>query len=119
MKYLFIMLCTCLASCSGDFINHSLKMEKIGDCSQQPAPINMISNINGEHYVFDYCVEDNFDGKDYKVERKGDSLLVSFPGAATSTKKALYKLTLDIDAKPAYHHIILGDKELTIVPAER
>ncbi|MEP6675809.1 MAG: hypothetical protein ABJA78_11660 [Ferruginibacter sp.] len=120
MKYLSIIGIACLLnSCSDSFINHTLKAEKIGDCSQQKAPINMNSNINGERYEFDYCIEDPFDGKNYKIERKGDSLIVSFPEAVAAGKKALYKLTLDVDAKPAYHHIILGDKDLTIVPAER
>jgi len=77
----------------------------------------MVSNINGERYEFQYCVEDGFDGKNYTIERKGDSLLVKFP--ATTKKTALYKLILDIDAKPAYHHITLGDQTLEIVPAER
>ena len=91
--------------------------EKIGECNQQTVPVKMISNINGERYEFQYCVEDGFDGKNYTVERKGDSLLVKFP--ATTKKTALYKLILDIDAKPAYHHITLGDQTLEIVPAER
>jgi hypothetical protein len=120
MKYKLTILLTCIlfASCSDSFINHELKTEKAGDCGSERPPIKMISNINGERYEFSYCVEDGFDGKNYKVERKGDSLLVSFPGA-TASKKAMYKMTLDIDAKPAYHHILLGDKVVEVIPAER
>ncbi len=118
MKYFLILTTIFLfSSCSNAFINHELKAEKIGDCAVQPAPIKMISNINGERYEFNYCLEDGYDGKNYSVERKGDSLVVSFPKAAGKT--ALYKLILDIDAKPAYHHIVLGDKTLEISPAER
>lgn len=118
MKYvLFSATILLLSSCSNAFINHKLKVEKIGDCALQPEPIKMISNINGERYEFNYCLEDGYDGKNYSVERKGDSLVVSFPKAAGKT--ALYKLILDIDAKPAYHHIILGDKTLEVSPAER
>ena len=116
MKYLLVLVLF-LSSCSNAFINHELKAEKIGDCDLQPAPIKMISNINGERYEFNYCLEDDYDGKTYSVERKGDSLVVSFPKAANKT--ALYKLILDIDAKPAYHHIVLGDKTLEVSPAER
>ena len=116
MKYLLVLVLF-LSSCSNAFINHDLKAEKIGDCALQSAPIKMISNINGERYEFNYCLEDGYDGKNYSVERKGDSLVVSFPKAANKT--ALYKLILDIDAKPAYHHIVLGDKTLEVSPAER
>lgn len=120
LKLLTIVLASSLAfaSCSDSFINHELKAEKAGDCAGTTPPVKIISNINGERYEFEYCVEDGFDGKNYKVERKGDSLLVVFPGAS-SAKKALYKLTLDIDAKPAYHYILLGDKEVRVVPMDR
>jgi len=82
-------------------------------------PVKMISNINGERYEFQYCLSDGFDGKNYTIERSGDSLLVKFPIATGKT--ALYKLTLDIDAKPAYHHITLGagGQTITVLPAER
>ena len=106
-----------LTSCSDAFINHKMTAEKIGDCNQQTVPVKMISNINGERYEFQYCLEEGFDKKNYTIERKGDSLQVKFP--ATNKKTVLYKLTLDVDAKPAYHHITLGDQTLEIVPAER
>ena len=118
MKYLLTAtIIFLLSSCSDSFVNHELKAEKIGDCSQQVAPVKMISNINGERYEFDYCLNEGFDEKTYTVERKGDSLVVSFPTAGNKT--ALYKLILDIDAKPAYHHIVLGNKTLEVSPAER
>ena len=106
-----------LSSCSNSFINYELKAERIGECTEQRMPVKMISNINGERYEFDYCLNEAFNAKDYKVERKGDSLIVSFP--KPEAKTALYKLILDIDAKPGYHHILLGDKLLEIVPSEK
>ena len=118
MKYIFFLISiTLLVSCSDSFINHSLKANRIGNCSDQVSPIKMVSNINGERYEFENCLEDGFNIKNYTIERKGDSLLVHFP---TSPKnKALYKLILDIDAKPGYRHITLGDRTLEIVKAER
>ena len=104
------------ASCSDSFINHKLKAERIGDCTTDVGSINMLSNINGEQYSFNECLPDGFDGKGYTVERKGDSLIVSFPAAQEVTKKAMYKLTLDIDAKPAYHHILLNGRKVEVVP---
>lgn len=118
MKYIsLIAIIVWLASCSDSFINHELKAERIGECTQQRNAVKMISNINGERYEFEYCLEENYNGKDYKVERKGDSLVVSFPVA--TTKAAKYKLTLDIDAKPTYHHILLGDKLIEVSLIER
>jgi len=119
MRYAVIITCCCLFfSCSDSFINHDLKFEKTGNCTGVLQPVKMISNINGERYEFVSCMDDGFDGKNYKVERKGDSILVSFP--KTSGKaQAQYNLVLDIDAKPNYHHIILDGQELTIVPSER
>ena len=63
-------------------------------------------------------MDNDFDGKGYTVERKGDSVIVSFT-KTTGKKQAEYNLILDIDAKPNYHHIILDGQELTIVPSER
>ena len=116
MKYLFVLVIF-LSSCSNSFINKKLQAEKIGDCSNETAPIKMTGNINGERYEFNYCLDEGFDGKDYTVERSGDSLLVKFP--APVKKTALYKLILDIDAKPAYHHIKLGGQTLEIVPTDK
>lgn len=113
-----IICCSLLFSCSDSFINHELKFEKAGSCTGIPQPVKMISNINGERYEFVSCMDDGFDGKNYKVERKGDSILVSFP-VTTGKQHAQYKLILDIDAKPSYHHIILDGQELSIVPSER
>lgn len=119
MKYAkLITVCCLFFSCSDSFINHDLEYEKVGDCAAISESIKMISNINGERYEFYSCIDEGFDGKNYTVERKGDSVIVNFPKTAAN-KKALYKLILDVDAKPPYHHIILDERELTIVPAEK
>ncbi len=119
MKYVFILISSCfLFSCSDSFINHEVKSEKLGDCTDYSGTINMISNINGERYEFFSCIDDGFDGKNYTLVRKGDSVIVDFPKTATQ-KKSLYKLILDVDAKPNYHHIILDGREVTVVPAEK
>jgi argonaute-like protein implicated in RNA metabolism and viral defense len=115
--FLTITTIALLSSCSNSFINHELKAAKIGNCSNEVTPIKIISNINGERYEFEQCLDEGFDSKNYTVERKGDSLVVSFPKAAGKT--ALYNLILDIDAKPAYRSISLGGRTLSIKPAER
>ena len=119
MKYMIIILsCFLLFSCSDSFINHELKSEKVGDCTDFSQTINMISNINGERYEFLSCIDDGFDGKNYTLVRRGDSVIVDFPKTAAH-KRSLYKLILDVDAKPNYHHIILDGREVTVVPAEK
>jgi hypothetical protein len=120
MKYILSVIAVIfLYSCSDSFINHSLEAEKSGDCNSEPAAVKMISNINGKRYEFHYCLNEGFTEKDYTVERSGDSLLVKFPRA--SGKQFSYKLTLDIDAKPSYHYITLGEggQTINVGPAER
>lgn len=120
MKYIVsAIVIIFLSSCSDSFINHSLKAEKAGDCNNEFVAVKMISNINGERYEFYYCLDEGFDKKDYTVERNGDSLLVKFP--KSGGKQASYKLTLDIDAKPAYHFITLGEggQTINVVPVQR
>ena len=119
MKYLMLLICSVLFfSCSDSFINHDLKYEKQGECRTVEGGTTMTSNINGERYQFLRCVDDDFDGKNYKVERSGDSILVSFP-KTIGKKQSLFSLILDIDAKPAYHHIILDGQEIMVVPSSR
>jgi hypothetical protein len=101
------------ASCSDAFINHKLQYEKTGACgNEENIPVKMLSNINGERYEFMSCLDENFDGENYLVERKGDSIVVSFSPA--KEKGALFKITLDIDAKPAYKHIVLDGRDVSI-----
>ncbi len=71
----------------------------------------------GERYEFEYCLDENFDEKNYTVTRKGDSLLVQFSAAAKPA--ALYKIIIDIDAKPGYSYITLGDRTIAVSTAAR
>ena len=119
MKYLLLILFSSLLfSCSDSFVNHELKYEKQGECRPLEKNIQVTSNINGERYEFLACIDDDFDGKNYKVDRVGDSIVVNFPKTAAK-KQRLYSLTLDIDAKPVYHHIVLDGNEIAIIPSSR
>lgn len=90
----------------------------MGACLEYSESVKIISNLYGERYEFYCCMDEGFDGKNYQVERKGDSIIVSFPKSRLNDQ-VLYKLILDIDAKPRYHHIILDEREVTIVKAEK
>ncbi len=109
-----ILLCT---SCSDQFINHKMQIEIAGECVSDPSTIKMISNINGERYEFYECLSDSFDGKNYSIDRRGDSLVLVYP--TMEGHKSRFKIILDIDAKPAYHFMVLGNQTLVIAPAEK
>lgn len=118
MKYTLLTgIIIFFSSCSSSFINHDLKYEKIGECGKENVPIRMISNINGERYEFQQCMNSDFNGKAYTITRDGDSIKVNFPKDGAS--QSLFRVTLDIDAKPAYHHIFLDGREIKVVPATK
>lgn len=112
MKYisLFILIVV-VCSCNNNeaFVNHKLEYKKIGDCTAGEKTINMTSNIAGERYQFEACLNSNFAGDAYTVERKGDSLVVSFQRA--DGDKAAFNITLDIDAFPVYDYIVIDGHE--------
>ncbi|HOZ79582.1 MAG TPA: hypothetical protein PLY34_16420 [Ferruginibacter sp.] len=112
MKHTFLFLLVALIfSCNNNeaFINHKLTFEKMGDCSPGEKAGSMLSNIAGERYVFESCLDAAFDGTQYSVDRVGDSLVVSFP--KTDGPKNAFNITLDIDAFPVYNFIVLDGKE--------
>jgi len=109
---MLIFVAALFSACSDSFINHSLEYEKLGACNSEETPVKMLSNIGGERYEIISCIDDDFDGKNYLVQRKGDSIVVSFPKA--NAVKSSFKLTLDIDAKPLYHHIVLDGKDVPV-----
>jgi len=114
MKYIVLVLCSVfLFSCSDSFINHELKYEKMGECGDLQTDVMMKSNINGERYEFIRCLDEDFNGKNYTVERVGDSIVVKFPKSGTK-KTTKYHLILDIDAKPVYRYIVLDGVPIAI-----
>ena len=112
-----VILLVLFASCKGgSYINHDLKAERIGDCSATLTACTMTENTFGEHYEFDRCLVEGFNTDDYLIERKGDTLVLSFPKEQANEQKALYKLNLDIHASPKYNFIKLGKEVLQITP---
>lgn len=105
-----------LFSCNdGDFINHTLVAEKAGDCAAAKGECKMVSNTSGQRYTFDLCLDAAFNVKNYSVMRNADTIMVIFPQVQSGEASALYNLTLDIDAKPRYNFIRLGDKLIAVV----
>jgi len=112
-----VLLLVLFASCKGGtYINHSLKAERIGDCAATLTACTMTENTFGEHYEFNRCLVEGFNTDDYLIERKGDTLVLTFPKEQANEQKALYKLNLDIHASPKYNFIKLGTEVLQITP---
>jgi hypothetical protein len=118
-KYLLTVVAVLVFSCNdGDFINHKVSAEKAGNCTGATGAMNMVSNTSGERYTFSLCLPGGYDEKNYTVNRKGDTIVVVFPEVKIGEVTALYKITLDIDAKPRYSFIKLG-QELVAVTSQR
>ncbi len=119
MKYIFLLLLGAVVySCNNNeaFVNHKLSYKKTGDCTPGEKTVNMVSNIAGERYEFEACLDADFDGKRYTVERVGDSIVVDFP--KHDGDKAAFMITLDIDAFPLYHVIVLDGKGIVVMKQE-
>ena len=116
---IFLLIALALHSCeSKPFLRHKLQFKKMnGDCSTQAQGYKMNSNINGERYEFQECLDSDFDGKNYTVDRKGDTVVVSFAKVMKKKSKSLFGITLDIDTYPRYNFMTIGDYTFAIVPA--
>lgn len=116
IKYILPSALLLLAGCidDGDFVKHQLTAAKGGNCSGQEGQIKMVSNTNGERYQFNQCLPESFTDADCKVSRQGDTIVVHFPEAKGKT--ASFALTLDVDAKPRYHFIRIGEQLMTVIP---
>ncbi|MBI3883567.1 MAG: hypothetical protein HY305_04955 [Sphingobacteriales bacterium] len=102
------------SSCdSGPFINHSLDVEKMGNCVDVPIGFKVTSNTNGQRYEFNSCLADEYNKKSYLVGRSGDTILVDLKNQE-SQHQSLYKVTLDIDASPGYTHIKIGNQVMQV-----
>lgn len=98
------------------YLKHDMEWEKIaGDCTGLDPAFNMVSNIVGERYVFQLCLDANFQGG-YTVQRKSDTIDVRFHGLPDGAQ-SLYKITLDINTHPRYNFITIDGSTFVIIPA--
>ena len=114
-KAIFIgLLFFICANCNSEpYAKHKLKTEKLpGDCNKLNPYFRLVSNIGGERFEFEKCLDAAFNENSMKVLRQGDTVVVSFEQPAGKT--SLYKVTLDIDSYPRYNFITV-DGETFIV----
>ena len=98
------------------FVDHKLKFEKISDnCENLKPSFRMVSNVAGERYEFEKCLDPNFSKGMLKVSRQGDTVFVQFPKATGQT--VLNKITLDIDSYPRYNFITIDGETISVIPS--
>ena len=117
-QILIVAMLGLIISCSQKpYVEHELKASKsAGDCSVVPATFKLISNIGGERFEFSKCLPADFDKKQVKVTRVGDTVVVKFPAPANNG--AVYALTLDIDSYPKYSYLMVDDEIVTLGQTE-
>lgn len=113
---LFIFL---LVGCANKpFLHHKLKFEKTGgDCASMNSGFKMNSNLNGERYEFERCLPAGFNEENLKVDRRGDTVVIDFPGVVAGNQ-AVYKIIIDIDTWPRYNFLTIDDNTFPIMAAE-
>lgn len=114
----FLVVMFCLSCETKPFLKHELEYKKISEtCSNRDPVIKMNSNLNGERYEFQECLDTEFDGKNITVDRKGDTVVVSFNKSQVKKEKALFSIILDIDSYPRYNFMTISDNTFPITPA--
>ena len=98
------------------FVDHKLKFEKISDnCENLKPAFRMVSNVAGERYEFEKCLDANFTKDMMIVSRQGDTVFVQFPKHGDHS--VLNKITLDIDSYPRYNFITIDDQTINVIPS--
>lgn len=116
---ILLLLLFLLSACATKpYLKNKLMYEKISDdCAGLDPKFKMNSNLNGERYEFQRCLESTFNGKKYSAERKGDTVVIRFSKLRAKTKPALFNITIDIDAYPRYNFMTIDGETFQIIPA--
>jgi hypothetical protein len=115
----FIFMCLVTACENAPFVDAEIEYKKLSDdCDTLNSGISLVSNIMGERYEFQQCLDNDFEGQNFTAERKGDTVVVDFSGAKKKPSKALYQITLDIDASPRYRFMSIEGNTFEVVPAQ-
>ena len=117
MKYLIAFLLMAMVGCeTKPFTKHELKFSKVkDDCQGMNPAFKMNSNLNGERYEFQRCLDGDFNAGQLESIRQGDTVVLKFtrtPGA----KQALYDLIVDVDSYPRYNFLTIDGETFTIIP---
>ena len=117
-KILFVLVCvsvTMLSCESKPFLKHKLKFEKVkDDCSGMDMSFHMNSNLNGERYEFQRCLDADFSAEKFQSLRQGDTVVLKFE--RKNKDQALYKIIVDIDTYPRYNFLTIDGNTFPIIP---
>jgi len=118
-KYILIILVTAgwVSACeTKPYLKHEIKFKKIReDCNGMDAAFRMNSNINGERYEFQRCLDTDFSKDKFQSLRRGDTVELHFD--RTGTQQALYDIIIDIDSYPRYNFLTIDGETFPIIPA--
>jgi hypothetical protein len=119
MRIVFFFLIISLAACkTKPFVKHDLKFEKAaGNCNNMSADIKMNSNLNGERYEFQRCLDTDFHQEQLSSVQRGNVIELKFE--RKNPQQALYNLTIDLDAYPRYDTLIIDGTPIEIRPYEK
>ncbi len=112
MKIILIaVLATVFVGCkTKPFVKHDLSFEKVSDdCNDMNTNFSMNSNLNGERFELQRCLDADFKEEQLTSKQVNDTTVV-LQFERKNSNQALYKLTIDLDAYPRYSLLILdGD----------
>lgn len=118
MKYIVWPLVVILAGISCEtkpFLKHELKFEKVkDDCSDMNPGFRMNSNLNGERYEFQRCLDADFSADKLTSIRQGDTVILKFE--RTNKQQALFDITVDVDSYPRYNFLTIDGNTFPIIP---
>lgn len=118
-RLLAVLMIISITGCkTKPFVKHELEFEKIADnCNSVSTDFKMNSNLNGERFEFQRCLDANFK-KGQVTSYQPDDTTVEVKFERNNSKQALYNLTIDIDAYPRYSLLILDGDTIHMKPVE-
>jgi hypothetical protein len=114
-----LLIIVIVAGCkTKPFVKHSLDFERVSDKCNEAAPgISMNSNLNGERFELQSCLDADFKKEQITSFQPNDTTVV-IKFERKNSKQALYKLTIDLDAYPRYSLLILDGDSIHMKPVE-
>lgn len=114
---IFLLTVIVFANCkTKPFVEHEIKLEKLSDdCGNLTPYFRMVSNIGGERFEFERCLDISYNKQNARVSRQGDTVVVLL--SLPAREKNLYKVTLDIDSYPGYNFITIDGETFRVKPS--
>src|SRR5262249_2789647 len=108
-----------IAACkTKPFVKHSIVFEKVADdCNAISPDFRMNSNLNGERFEFQRCLDADFKKEQLTSQQSNDTTVI-LKFERKNSRQALYKLTIDLDAYPRYHLLIIDGDSIQMKPVE-